>query len=183
MGLMDCGPGYCWLQNGWLYVMGRLQFSTLDDQPTVAWLHWLCLDVPSSYLLWPGSHQAFVGYWMSSVERLGLTRHRFTVGSLRPGGATGLFLRGVEVIRIKFKGKWRSEQSPGLLHSRGRFNFGLESSLGGSKNNPQTFASTHLLLLEYPAPLTMANRLQSFKAEGAWENEEIQTLIRVQASI
>ena len=106
---MDYGPGYCWPQNGWL--MGRSQFSTLDDQPTVAWLRWLCLDAPSPSLLWPGSRQAFVGHWKSSMERLGLTRHRFTVGSLRPGGATGLFLRGVEVARIKFKGRWRSEQA------------------------------------------------------------------------
>ena len=91
--------------------MGRSQFSTLDDQPTVTWLRCLCLDVPGRYLLWPGSRQAFVGYWKTCMDRLGLARHRFTVGSLRPGGATALFLKGVEVARIKFKGRWRSEQA------------------------------------------------------------------------
>ena len=89
--------------------MGRRQFTTLEDQGTVAWLRWLCLDLPGEYKLWPGSRHTFVQCWAQALEALGLISHKFTLGSLRAGGATFLYIQGMEIARIKFRGRWRSE--------------------------------------------------------------------------
>ena len=91
--------------------MGLSQFTTVDDPAVARWLQWLVADVPSDYSLWPSSRNAFLSCWRHALDVLGLTNLNFTPGSLRPGGATTLFLEGMEVARLKFRGRWKSESA------------------------------------------------------------------------
>jgi len=45
------------------------------------------------------------------LSELELSSHRFSPGSLRPGGTTWEFMRGVPLSQLKFAGRWAAESS------------------------------------------------------------------------
>jgi len=89
--------------------MGRAQFTTISDPGTVRWLAWYIEQVPGHCNLWPYNLQKFRELFKILVQNLGLERFNFTLGSLRPGGTTHLFILGAEVPRLQFLGRWRSQ--------------------------------------------------------------------------
>ena len=91
--------------------MGRTQFATITDSPTVAWAHWLFSHQTPLTRLWPDSKDRFVGVFRTGLKLCGACSLNLTLGSLRPGGTTHSFINGTEVHRIKLAGRWANEQS------------------------------------------------------------------------
>ena len=91
--------------------LGQYQFVLLEDVGLVRWLVWLATDWPGSFKVWPSSHATFVKMFKECIDRLGLSRLRLTVGSLRPGGATSHFLRHRCIPTLRILGRWRVESS------------------------------------------------------------------------
>ena len=91
--------------------MGRYQFATLKDFPTVQWLRWLCKHLPSTCKLWPSSGVKFRNIFNWVVSSLDLQRFRFSPAGLRSGGTTHCFLSGVSVDNLKFAGRWATERT------------------------------------------------------------------------
>ena len=75
------------------------------------WLQWLVANVPSDYSSWPSSRHAFLCCWKPALDLLRLSHLNFSPGSLRPGGATTMFLDGTEVASLKFRDRWKSESA------------------------------------------------------------------------
>ncbi len=65
---------------------------------------------------WDGFVGSLDGWWFfcfpaafqAGVDALGLSSLRLTPSSLRAGGATYLFAQGLELGRLKFRGRWAS---------------------------------------------------------------------------
>jgi hypothetical protein len=91
--------------------MGRNQFVVLRCPYRIRWLRWLVEGLPPSCRLWPSDARKFAAYFSSTLGHLQLSDLRLTPGSLRPGGATQLFVDGMEVHRLLFVGRWKSVQS------------------------------------------------------------------------
>ena len=91
--------------------MGRNQFALLEDRGTIAWLKWLIADLPSDCPLWPSNAAIFRSMFRRILSRIGLDDNLLTAGCLRPGGVTFAVLEGMEVARVKFRARWKSEAS------------------------------------------------------------------------
>ena len=91
--------------------MGRTQFATISDQPTVLWAHWLFNHLSPLTRLWPSTKERFVQVFRTGLKQCGAASMQLTLGSLRPGGTTHMYLHGTEVPRIKLAGRWANENS------------------------------------------------------------------------
>lgn len=91
--------------------MGQNQFALLEDAATVQWLKWLVTDMPPEMSLWPSNAAYFRTLFRRVLTRIGLEEKLLTPGSLRPGGVTYAVLGGMEVARLKFRARWKSEAS------------------------------------------------------------------------
>jgi hypothetical protein len=90
---------------------GRHQYCIIYDLGTIEWLRWYIGHQPPRRKLWPFSKDRFLKVFINLLSVLGIDKSGYTVGSLRPGGATHLILEGCEMSRVKFLGRWRSEAS------------------------------------------------------------------------
>ena len=91
--------------------MGRAQFAIIRDSACVLFIKWL---LPSTYphqRLWLGSNHKFKSMLKQCLRGLGVADLKITLGSLRAGGTTHLFVSGVSIGRIRYQGRWASEQS------------------------------------------------------------------------
>ena len=87
---------------------GRAQFRTIRDALSVEWIEWICQGLPPHAKVFPFGPQVMRRLFRTLSAQLGLTHCHFSPASLRPGGATQLFLEGCQVDRIKFLGGWTS---------------------------------------------------------------------------
>ena len=86
----------------------RQEYAKLDEEdlPTVVWL--VLSKLKRGELLWPSTPQSLVVRWRKALGELVSHPARFTLGSLRSGGATHLFQRWDEdVTRLQWRGRWR----------------------------------------------------------------------------
>jgi hypothetical protein len=90
---------------------GRVQFATLRDTATVAWLRWLISELPRAARLWPSDSGRFRSVFNGVAVRACVQHLKLTPASLRAGGATALVLQGVDMGRIMFLGRWMSEKT------------------------------------------------------------------------
>jgi hypothetical protein len=93
--------------------LGRIQFSVIRSANASLWLAWLCSGLTDPEKLWPASSGEFRNRFKRVLEYLHLNGQKFVVASLRAGGATHLFMNGLDPPRIKFYGRWASEKSLG----------------------------------------------------------------------
>ena len=91
--------------------LGRFQFCMVEDPGLVSWIEWIVAGCDPQTRLWPGTATKFRKTFDLVLRCLGLARLRLTPGCLRPGGATRLFLSGLSVNQLKYKGRWRVESS------------------------------------------------------------------------
>ena len=91
--------------------LGRFQFCMVEDNGLVSWIEWLVSGNVPETRLWPGGAEKFSKLFRAALTALGLARLPLTPGCLRPGGATRLFLAGVAISHLKYKGRWRVESS------------------------------------------------------------------------
>ena len=91
--------------------LGRFQFVMVTDESLVAYLQWFLKGVEPHVHLWPGTSSKFSKQFSKVLARLGLHRLPLTPGCLRPGGATRLFLSGIGINALKYRGRWRQEGS------------------------------------------------------------------------
>ena len=91
--------------------LGFSQHALVRDSGTVAWAAWMKAALPPDQKVWPYTRQRATGMMHALLRRVGLSRVKLGLGSLRPGGTTFYFLNGVDVPKIKFMGRWVSESS------------------------------------------------------------------------
>ena len=91
--------------------LGSQQFATLRDSSTVRLLAWLIEGLHADHRLWPSTPTRFRTIFAEVMQNCGLGHLKASPGCLRPGGATHLFLEGVEVSRLQFLGRWVSVSS------------------------------------------------------------------------
>lgn len=89
---------------------GEEQFVALQNPNTIAWLRHTGL-VGSDDLLWAGSANRFSKLFKQLASELWLEDCNFTPGSLRPGGATMMYGRGLSISQLRFAGRWTAEKS------------------------------------------------------------------------
>lgn len=90
---------------------GASQFVSLVHPGAIAWLEKLRVGQGNSNKIWPRSRSHFGKRFKQLLSELQLTDCRFTMSSLRPGGATFLFGRGVPISAIRFTGRWCVERT------------------------------------------------------------------------
>lgn len=93
--------------------LGRMQFVILKDQATVLLLHWFVKGLAPEVKLWSGSVTTMRTTLKELLSLMGLSGLGLSLGSLRSGGTTYLYLSGSEIARLKYTGRWKSEASLG----------------------------------------------------------------------
>ena len=89
----------------------RQQFHVIEDERAVAWLSWYCAGLPAFVRLFAISRLRFKNLFRELLGQVGLSSAKFTLASLRAGGATHMFMMGCDISRLKFLGGWRSINS------------------------------------------------------------------------
>ena len=89
---------------------GNEQFVSLTNGNTIEWLRSLQLQ-NSDERIWESSPQQFGRLFKQVAKELGIGRCRFTPASLRPGGATMYFGKGISIPVLRFMGRWTVEKS------------------------------------------------------------------------
>jgi hypothetical protein len=114
--LLSVGAGYavCMIKNPKnRRQFGLTQFAVVRSKNTSDWLGWLCSELLGPEKLWPGTVGDFRDRFKVLLKYLALESVGFVLASLRAGGATYLFMAGIDPPRIKFYGRWASERSLG----------------------------------------------------------------------
>ena len=88
--------------------MGCRQVAVVDNVVVIRWLTWILQGLPGEALVFTGGTSAFARRFRSMLSGLGLAHLPLTPGSLRAGGATALFVSGVEIYKIRILGRWRA---------------------------------------------------------------------------
>lgn len=89
---------------------GDEQFVALQNPNTIAWLRdagVMGKDEP----LWSSTASRFAKLFKQLTIELGVDDCNFTPASLRPGGATMLYGRGMNISQLRFAGRWTAEKS------------------------------------------------------------------------
>ena len=90
----------------------RTQFVLVEDPWLVRWVAWLISDLQASDFLFSASAARALSMLRALLALLGLQALKFTLGSLRPGGATEFFrVSGGNVPALQFRGRWASTGS------------------------------------------------------------------------
>ena len=89
-------------------LFGRIQVAVCEDVRAIDWLTWLIHALPGTARLAPGGTPRFRKYFDRCVRALGIAHLGLTPASLRAGGATHSFNRGLDLGHIKFRGRWAS---------------------------------------------------------------------------
>ena len=89
---------------------GDEQFVILQNPNTIEWIRTLSQGFASE-LVWQGTPHRFSKLFKEITMELGVADCKFTPGSLRPGGATMLFGRGISISTLRFLGRWTVEKS------------------------------------------------------------------------
>ena len=92
---------------------GKHQFVYIDHVPTCDGLRWLTARLADADTLWGGTARDFRAVFKQLCTELQVGHVRLAPASLRAGGASHLHLTGLEVSRLKFRGRWGSERSLG----------------------------------------------------------------------
>ena len=71
-------------------------------------MEWLCVALPGKARLWPLSPQTMRKCLSTLVSDLGISSLNLTLSSLRTGGATALFMTGIPIDQLRFRGRWKS---------------------------------------------------------------------------
>lgn len=90
---------------------GKVQFALARDSSLYVWLMWLCVGLPPKTKLWPSTSARFRMMLTQVCQRCQLESLRLTPASLRPGGTTEYFIGGTDIQRLKFMGRWASDQT------------------------------------------------------------------------
>ena len=88
--------------------MGRQQVVTIRDPICIRWLVWICEGLPQDALVFPGGVVSYNRRLRLLLSLMGMHNFSLTMGSLRAGGTTHLFMDGVDIMRLRVWGRWRS---------------------------------------------------------------------------
>ena len=89
---------------------GNEQFVPLQNPNTIAWLQASGL-MGQDVVLWTSTSSRVSKMFKQLTMELGVDDCNFTPGSLRPGGATMLYGRGMSIAQLRFAGRWTAEKS------------------------------------------------------------------------
>jgi len=91
--------------------LGMTQFAMVRSQEATQWLAYVFGHYQPHQKLWPWAPIRFRTILRNALSRLGLDQLGLNTSSLRAGGATWMFVRGTEISRLKFYGRWASEKT------------------------------------------------------------------------
>ena len=127
----------------------RKQFVLCRDDRLERWLKWWVQGMPARKSLFNFSRYVWQKHFSALIERLGLEACRFTLGSLRAGGATSHFRKHGNLGELQFLGRWTS-QSTLQFYLQEAFSMHVESQI--STSSMQLLNTLHRFdsLLECP---------------------------------
>lgn len=88
--------------------MGKSQIAIVDDKVCIRWLAWLCEGLDLDAFVSTISIGQFRVMLRRLLEYLGLDRDLLTPSSFRAGAATTAFKRGVDLHRLRLRGRWKT---------------------------------------------------------------------------
>ncbi len=91
--------------------LGRRQVSKIDNKLATDWLRWLTDSMHPDLKLFPGSLATFRSLFRSACCALEIADLKLSPASLRAGGATHLFVGGMETSRLRILGRWKGLES------------------------------------------------------------------------
>ena len=104
------------------------QFVLCRDDRLERWLKWWVQGMPARKSLFNFSRYVWQKHFSALIERLGLEACRFTLGSLRAGGATSHFRKHGNLGELQFLGRWTS-QSTLRFYLQEAFSMHVESQI------------------------------------------------------
>ena len=91
--------------------LSRHQFVLVEHGPCCSALASVMQELHASEKFWPWGPARFRALFKEVSVRLGVAQLGFSPASLRAGGASHLHLSGMEISRLKFRGRWASERT------------------------------------------------------------------------
>jgi hypothetical protein len=91
--------------------LGATQFAVCRCASTCSWVRWLTCDRMPWEKLFSSSAAMFSRMMKTVLFRFGVEHLGLTPASLRPGGATALYLAQVPIAELMFRGRWASMKS------------------------------------------------------------------------
>ena len=93
--------------------MSRHQFVLVEHAPCCHALQSILPHLRPQDQLWPWGPRRFRAMFRQVSQTLGVEAQGFSPASLRAGGASHLHVMGMEISRLKFRGRWASERTLG----------------------------------------------------------------------
>ena len=87
--------------------MGKNQIIMVTNKVCIRWMRWLLASCWDGQVLLTGGRHKFARLLGDALETLGLDRTFLVPASLRAGGATYMFVDGMEVARLRLLGRWK----------------------------------------------------------------------------
>ena len=91
--------------------LSRHQFVLIEHEPCCSALAAALPALRASDRFWPWGPSRFRALFREVASRLGVLELGFSPASLRAGGASHLHITGMEISRLKFRGRWASERT------------------------------------------------------------------------
>ena len=91
--------------------MGKNQIIVINNAVCVRWMKWLLTSCRDKQLLLAGGRHKFSCLLRDALEAIGLPPTFLVPASLRAGGATYMYLEGLEVNRLRLAGRWKCVNS------------------------------------------------------------------------
>ena len=87
--------------------MGKSQIVIITNKVCIRWMRWLLASCRDDQVLLTGGRHKFARLLGDALDTLGLDRSFLVPASLRAGGATYMFVDGMEVARLRLLGRWK----------------------------------------------------------------------------
>ena len=87
---------------------GRSQFATFSSRRAMRWVAWALEELPRGLRLFTGSGKRMSELFSTLMSVLGLSE-LCTLGSIRPGSATAVYMKTRDVTRVRFMGRWKND--------------------------------------------------------------------------
>ena len=89
----------------------RTQFVLIKDPSLISWLEWFCRGRAPNRLFLRVGRRDWAKLVAEALEELDLGEKKFTLGSLRGGGATHFFRVTENIARLQYHGRWARQET------------------------------------------------------------------------
>ena len=138
----------------------REQFVLCSDKRLVRWLFWWLDGMASSQLVLGVSRYIFASRFSDALSRMGLEDCKYTLGSLRAGGATHHFQQHRNLGELQFLGRWTAAST--LQHYlMEAFSAHVTLQAKANVRSQLSFVHEHISVLDHPPKIRARDFLKT----------------------